>query len=75
MTPFFIGSEMETVKKNAIELYTIEEAAALLKVKVSRLRKAVFKQEVKFIKLGALVRFKRSHLEEWIERRTFGPAA
>ena len=62
-------------ENNVIELYTIEEAAALLKVKVSRLRKAVFRQEVKFVKLGALIRFKQSHLQEWIDRRTFGPAA
>jgi len=62
-------------ENNVIELYTIEEAALLLKIKVSRLRKAVFRQEVKFVKLGALVRFKRSHLQEWIDRRTFGPAA
>jgi len=62
-------------KEKALELFTIEEAATLLKVKISRLRKAVFNQEVRFVKLGALVRFKRAHLEEWIERRTFGPAA
>ena len=62
-------------ENNVIELYTIEEAALLLKIKVSRLRKAVFRQEVKFVKLGALVRFKRSHLQEWIDRRTFGTAA
>jgi excisionase family DNA binding protein len=62
-------------ENNVIELYTIEEAAHLLKIKVSRLRKAVFRQEVKFVKLGALVRFKRSHLQDWIDRRTFGPAA
>lgn len=60
---------------NVIELFTIEEAARLLKVKKSRLRKAVFRREVKFVKLGALVRFKRTHLIEWIVRRTIGPAA
>lgn len=60
---------------NVIELLTIEEAAELLKVKKSRLRKAVFRREVKFVKLGALIRFKRAHLIEWIERRTIGPAA
>lgn len=60
---------------NVIELLTIEEAAELLKVKKSRLRKAVFRREVKFVKLGALIRFKRAHLREWIERHTIGPAA
>lgn len=58
-----------------VELLTIEEAASLLKLKVSRLRKAVFRREVKHVKLGALVRFKREHLKEWIERQTVSPAA
>ena len=58
-----------------VELLTIEEAASLLKLKVSRLRKAVFKREVKYVKLGALVRFKREHIKEWVERQTVNPAA
>jgi excisionase family DNA binding protein len=60
---------------NAVELLTIQEAAILLKLKVSRLRKAVFRREVKHVKLGALIRFKREHLTEWIERQTIGSAA
>lgn len=61
--------------QKVIELLTIDEAAQLLKLKKSRLRKAVFKREVKYVKLGALIRFKREHLTEWIERSTLGPAA
>ena len=57
------------------ELLTIEEAASLLKLKKSRLRKAVFRKEVKYVKLGALIRFKRAHLVEWIEQHTVGSAA
>ena len=63
------------MENNVIELLTLEEAAQLLKVKKSRLRKAIFRREVKYVKLGALVRFKRAHLVEWIEKRTIGPAA
>lgn len=63
------------MESNVIELLTLEEAAQLLKVKESRLRKAIFRKEVKYVKLGALVRFKRQHLAEWIEKRTVGPAA
>ncbi len=58
-----------------VELLTIEEAASLLKLKISRLRKAVFRREVKYVKLGALVRFKREHIKEWIERQTINSAA
>ncbi len=63
------------MERNVIELLTIDEAAALLKLKKSRLRKAIFRREVKFVKLGALIRFKRAHLIEWIEKGTMGPAS
>jgi excisionase family DNA binding protein len=49
-------------------LFTIEEAAHVLNVKVSRLRSAVFKKEIGHIKLNRLVRFTQAHLEEWIKR-------
>ena len=61
------------MEKNGIELLTIDESAELLKVKKSRLRKAIFRREVKFVKLGALIRFKRAHLLEWIEKGTMEP--
>ena len=63
------------MEQNVIELLTIDEAAELLKVKKSRLRKAIFRREVKFVKLGALIRFKRAHLIEWIEKGTIGTAS
>jgi excisionase family DNA binding protein len=62
------------VERNGIDLLTIDEAE-LLKVKKSRLRKAIFRREVKFVKLGALIRFTRAHLIEWIENNTMGPGA
>lgn len=49
-----------------VELLTIEDASKLLNLKISRIRKAVFRREVKYIKLGALIRFKKDHLTEWI---------
>jgi len=61
--------------ENLIQLLTIKEAAQLLKIKESRLRKAIFRREVKFVKLGALVRFRHEHLIEWITKCTLGPAA
>ena len=58
-----------------LKLMTIDEAAGFLNIKKSRLRRAIFRREVKYIKLGALVRFKKEHLTEWIERQTIEPAA
>ena len=66
----FSRREGANVERNVIELLTIDEAAELLKLKKSRLRKAIFRREVKFVKLGALIRFRRAHLIEWIEKGT-----
>ena len=63
------------MERTVIELLPIDEAAEFLKLKKSRLRKAIFRGEVKFGKLGALIRFKRAHLIEWIEKGTMGPAS
>lgn len=52
------------------KLLTISEAAQLLSLKVSRLRTAVFRKEIPFIKIGRLVRFKEDHLKEWIDSNT-----
>lgn len=57
-------------QEDAAELLTIEDAGKLLNLKISRIRMAVFRREVKYIKLGALIRFKKDHLMEWINSCT-----
>ncbi len=52
------------------KLLTIEEAANLLSIKVSRLRTAIFRREIPFIKIGRLVRFKEDSLHKWIDEMT-----
>lgn len=52
------------------KLLTIEEAAELLSLKVSRLRTAVFRREIPFIKIGRLVRFKEDTLQKWLDDMT-----
>lgn len=49
-------------------LYSIDEASKILNIKVSRLRMAVFRREIGHVKLNRLVRFSKSHLEEWIRQ-------
>ncbi len=51
-------------------LYTVEEAAEKLNIKVSRLRQAVFRREISHVKIGALVRFKEEDLENFIDRNS-----
>lgn len=65
---------MKKPQEEGLELLTIEEASELLKLKISRIRTAIFKREVKYIKLGALVRLRKDHLFEWIESRTVSTA-
>ena len=55
---------------NNKRLLTIFEASDYLAIKVSRLRTAVFKKEVPFVKIGRLVRFKESDLEKWVDDNT-----
>ena len=54
-------------------LLTIEDAARVLNVKVSRLRTAVFKREIGHIKLAGLIRFRHDDLEAWISKNQVKP--
>jgi excisionase family DNA binding protein len=49
-------------------LLTIQEASTYMNVKVSWMRQAVFKREIGYIKLGALVRFREEDLNEYISQ-------
>lgn len=50
------------------KLMTIDEASSRLNIKVSRLRQAVFRREISYVKLGALVRFREEDLERYIQQ-------
>lgn len=62
---------MESEKR----LLTIQQAAELLSIKVSRLRTAVFRREIPFVKIGRLVRFKEDALFKWIDEVSTKTAA
>lgn len=48
-------------------LLNFEEACNLLRIKQSRLRTAVLKRDIPFIKIGRLIRFDIKDLTNWIE--------
>ncbi|MBK9293584.1 MAG: helix-turn-helix domain-containing protein [Oligoflexia bacterium] len=50
------------------KLYSIKEAAEILAIKKSRLRTAIFRKEVSFVKIGRLVRFLPEQLEAWVQQ-------
>lgn len=49
-------------------ILTFTEACDFLKIKKSRLRTAVFRREIPFIKIGRLIRFDLNDLKNWLER-------
>jgi len=54
------------------ELLTVPEAAALLRLKPSTIRAWVCQKRIPYVKLGRLVRIKRSDAEALIEASLIG---
>ena len=57
------------MKNNQEELLTINELILLLNIKESHLRSLIFRQEIPFIKVGRLVRFKPEQIKKWLEEK------
>ncbi len=57
------------------DLLTVPEAAALLRLKPSTIRAWVCQRKIPFVKLGRLVRIKRSDAEALIEASLIGTLA
>ena len=53
-----------------LELLGIEDVKRLFKVKESKMRRAILKKEIPYIKLGGLVRFEKNELKKYLERQT-----
>jgi excisionase family DNA binding protein len=49
-------------------LYTVEEAAKILNIKISRLRMAIFRREINYVKFGALVRLREEDIKSFINK-------
>lgn len=56
-------------------LFTVEEASKILNLKISRLRSAIFKREISYVKLGALIRFRSEDLTRFINENLIPPRA
>lgn len=55
---------------DTMKLMDVKECAEFLNVKVSWLRKKVFHREIPYTKLGALVRFDKSEIIEWVKEQS-----
>lgn len=54
------------VKTEMKILYTVEEASRILNLKLSRMRMAIFRKEISYVKLGALVRIREEDIRKFI---------
>jgi excisionase family DNA binding protein len=52
---------------------TVEEAARELNMKVSRIRTAIFRKEIPYIKIGSLVRIPKEGLHQHMKKAIFMP--
>lgn len=55
------------MEKNTISLLDIKQACNFLCIKQSRIRTAILKREIPFIKIGRLIRFDPKDLTIWLE--------
>jgi len=53
-------------------LYSITEVAEFLNVQVSTIYGWIHKREIPYYKIGRLVKFKGSEIEEWLEKKRMG---
>lgn len=63
----------EKILAEAGNYLTVEEAAILLNIKVSRLRTAIFRKEIPYLKIDSLVRIPRRALLEHLKRSILLP--
>ena len=56
-------------------LFTVEEASRMLNLKISRIRSAIFKREISYVKFGALIRFRPEDLSNFINKNLIQPRA
>ncbi|OUR96140.1 hypothetical protein A9Q84_07200 [Halobacteriovorax marinus] len=53
-----------------MKILDFNQTVQFLTLKPSHLRKLIFNREIPFFKVGRLVRFKASELEQWINKNT-----
>ncbi len=66
LAKLFEGKTIEQ-KNGPQTLMTVTEAADFLNIKISRIRKAIFRREIPYVKIGNLVRFRLSDLMDFIQ--------
>lgn len=60
----------QALSLNSYDYLTVGQVAALLNLKISRLRYMVFTKQIPFIKIGASVRFSKAQITDWINSKS-----
>jgi excisionase family DNA binding protein len=63
-----MAKDMKLVRIEDDEIWTPQETAGYMKVTVASVYQRVARKEIPYIKMGRLLRFKRSALEEYIHK-------
>lgn len=58
-----------TTTKQITDYLTVEQAAYLLGLKLSRIRHMIFRKQIPYIKIGASIRFDKTELKNWINTK------
>jgi len=58
------------MEDSELELLTINEVISLFKIRESKLRRAILKKEIPYVKLGGLIRFKKADLIAYINEKS-----
>ena len=58
---------------NELELMTIKEVMVVLKVRESKVRKMVLNKEIKYLKIGSLIRFRKSDIQDYLNENLILP--
>ena len=59
---------------NELELMTIKEVMVVLKVRESKVRKMVLNKEIKYLKIGSLIRFRKSDIQDYLNENLILPS-
>lgn len=58
---------------DGLGLMTIKEVMVYLKIRESKVRKMILNKEIKYIKIGNLIRFRRIDIEKYIDENSIKP--
>ena len=66
-----ISDRKKSFEDSEVEILTLEEAAAFLKVTKRMLYARVQKRTIPFLKIGKLIRFEKQALLEWSRKQAY----